>query len=183
MLNYVGSLGETSAKLLSLKGTTGPAVLLANQGGATALNLLRLWLTTGSGAKSLVLGGTSTALNKISGLLTETGGSTSMFKLGNGTWVYAPTLPAGATLVAGTVTGGTAFATSAAAALGVGTLYLSSVSGIVPGMTISSGTNIPTGTVVTAVSGTMLYLSGTVQNTVASGTAITVERSPVTRAT
>jgi autotransporter-associated beta strand protein len=39
VLNYVGSLGETSAKLLSLKGTTGAAVLLANQGCRTVVRL------------------------------------------------------------------------------------------------------------------------------------------------
>jgi autotransporter-associated beta strand protein len=176
VLNYAGSAGETSAKLLNLAGSTGAGMLLANQGGATALEYTAPVIATGGGAKSLVLGGTSTALNKISGLLTDgtiASGSTSLFKVENGTWVYAPTLPAGATLVAGTVTGGTAFTTSVALTAGVGTLYLSSAAGVVPGMTIT-GTNIPAGIVVTAVSGTMLYLSGTVQNTVASGTAITI---------
>ncbi|NBV85054.1 MAG: hypothetical protein EBS01_02035, partial [Verrucomicrobia bacterium] len=157
-LNYVGSAGETTTRLINLSAATGNAILLANQGGNTPLNLTGGVSAGVVGNKSLVLGGTSTAANAITTMISEIpGGSTSVFKSDNGLWVYAPvntgSLLGGASLTNTTVAGQTYS----------GTLIVASTLGIAVGMAVS-GTNVPT-SVVTAISGNTLWLSNAAGNT------------------
>ncbi|MEO6788089.1 MAG: autotransporter-associated beta strand repeat-containing protein, partial [Chthoniobacteraceae bacterium] len=97
-LNYAGA-GETSGKTINLNTTTVNVYINANGSGALILNGT---FNAVAGAKTLVLGGASTANNEIqSGLPAAT---TNIQKIGTGTWQLS-----GANLFTGTTTvsGGT----------------------------------------------------------------------------
>lgn len=90
-LNYVG-VGETTAKVINLSGTTGPAFILANQATATSPLIISTNLTaSGVGAKTLVLGGRDTQANEISGVIVDNGGTntTAITKTGAGNWTLS----------------------------------------------------------------------------------------------
>lgn len=86
-LRYVGA-GDTFTHVINLAGSTGNGRIDASGTGALVLNGN---ITAGTaGAKSLVLGGTSTAANTINGTIVDSsGGATGVIKVGKGTWVLA----------------------------------------------------------------------------------------------
>jgi autotransporter-associated beta strand protein len=142
-LDYRGP-GETTAKTINLGGT-GAGIILANQSGATPLVFSTSAVGAGGGgSKSLFLGGSNTAANEIAGVITNNSGTntTSLVKFGSGTWLYDP---APATYSAGAaptwVSGGTANSR---------TFVVSSVANIGLGSAVT-GSNIPAGSVVTAI--------------------------------
>lgn len=90
-LNYIG-VGETLTKTINLNSTTGPAFIYANQVGATGPLVISSNLTAaGAGAKTLVLGGSNSLTNVISGIIPENSGTntTSVTKTGSGTWMLS----------------------------------------------------------------------------------------------
>ncbi|WP_050026662.1 autotransporter-associated beta strand repeat-containing protein [Verrucomicrobium sp. BvORR034] len=86
-LRYVGT-GDTFTHVINLAGSTGNGRIDASGTGALVLNGN---ITAGTaGAKSLVLGGTSTAANTINGTIVDSSsGATGVMKVGKGTWVLA----------------------------------------------------------------------------------------------
>ncbi|NBV85299.1 MAG: hypothetical protein EBS01_03315, partial [Verrucomicrobia bacterium] len=164
-LSFAGSVGETTTKPLNLSGTTNNGIVLANQADSTPLVFTNGVSASGAGSKTLVLGGTSSAANQISGLINQNGGTTSVFKADTGTWVYAPVNPS--PVVGGTTTTVTAGGTYSAS------LVVASTLGIAIGMTVS-GTNVPSGSIVTNIVGNTLWLSNSTSTVaVASGTLLT----------
>ncbi|NBV35062.1 MAG: hypothetical protein EBR81_15040, partial [Proteobacteria bacterium] len=166
-LNYAGTSGETTTRIVSMAGTTGNALIFANQSGSVPLVLAGGVVAGGSGAKALLLGGTSVGGGSITTMISELGGSTSLFKSDTGTWVYAPS-------ITGTISGGTT-TTSGTAAAQTGTLIVSSTTGISVGMTATSisGTASIVSGVITAIQGNTLWLSAANSAAVSSGTTIT----------
>ncbi|MBU6303228.1 MAG: autotransporter-associated beta strand repeat-containing protein, partial [Verrucomicrobia bacterium] len=136
--DYRGA-GEVTAKTINQSGTTGNAIILANQ---TAGPLVFNTSAVGAGqagAKTLFLGGTSTAANEIAGVIVGDG---SVAKVGPGTWLYDPAASTYSTGAAPTwVSGGAANTNS---------FVVSSVANIGLGARVT-GTSIPTGTVVTGI--------------------------------
>jgi fibronectin-binding autotransporter adhesin len=100
-LNYTGT-GHTSDRVVDLAGTTGGAILNAS-GASGALVLTSNLTATGSGAKTLTLGGTGTGANTIQGLIVDSGGgATALTKTGAGNWVLtAANTYTGATAISG----------------------------------------------------------------------------------
>mgnify|MGYP000940722718 CR=1 FL=1 len=101
-----------ATKAINLAGTTGGATINANQAGANPVIIGTIG-TTGAGAKTLTLGGTSTtADNLISGAIADNG-VVSLTKTDAGTWVLS-----GANTYTGatTISGGTLKLTANAAA-------------------------------------------------------------------
>jgi len=100
--------GETWTRAINLAGTTGGGYLYANQAGTspTALVINGPITASGSGAKTFVLGGSSTLDNTIATSIPTSGSSTvmSLQKTGAGTWVLSGTNAyTGATTVSGGV--------------------------------------------------------------------------------
>ena len=95
------SAGLTTSKVINLAGTTGTASIYANQSGANPVVLNANFTATGAGSKLLVLGGSNTANNLISGSIVNNSGTnvTSLTKVGAGAWVLA-----GANTYTGTTT-------------------------------------------------------------------------------
>ena len=92
-INVIGSpasiTNATTSRTINLVGTTGGAVLLANQS-TTALSLTGDINNTGAGNKTLYLGGVSTLDNTIGGVISNYAASaytTSLTKVGSGTWM------------------------------------------------------------------------------------------------
>ena len=149
-LNYAGTAGETTTRIVSMAGTTGNALIFANQSGSVPLVLAGGVVAGGSGAKALLLGGTSVGGGSITTMISELGGATSLFKSDTGTWVYSPS-------ITGTISGGTT-TTSLGSSTNMGTLTVTSTLGIYPGMNLT-GTNFSG--IVTAIQGNTLWLSTT----------------------
>ncbi|MDZ7619345.1 MAG: autotransporter-associated beta strand repeat-containing protein, partial [Patescibacteria group bacterium] len=91
--------GLTTSKTINLAGTTGTARIFANQSGTNPVVLNGSFTATGSGAKTFTLGGTNTADNIIHGGIPNSSGTTTLVKVGSGTWVLA-----GANTYTGTTT-------------------------------------------------------------------------------
>jgi len=91
-LEYTGA-GESTDKVVNLRGTTGGATILAN--GAGAITFTSNFTATGqsaAGAKTLTLGGANTGDNTIAGAIVDNttfGGATSVMKIGSGTWALS----------------------------------------------------------------------------------------------
>ncbi len=85
------SAGLTTSKVINLAGTTGGASIYANQAGVNPVILNANFTATGTGAKTLTLGGTNTADNIINGAIVNNSGTntTALIKIGSGTWVLA----------------------------------------------------------------------------------------------
>jgi len=97
-LRYVGTTG-TIARTIALAGSTGGAILDAS--GAGPLTLSGSIAGTAAGVKTLTLTGTSTALNTISGTISNGTGTVSLLKSGGGTWrLSAPNTYTGSTTIA-----------------------------------------------------------------------------------
>lgn len=158
--------GETTAKVINLAGTTGGAVVAADQAGAGAspLVLSSNFAVTGSGVKTLFLAGSSTQENVINGLIqNSSGGATSVVKSGAGTWIYSPSPANYAASVNLATTGGGAVNTN--------TFTVASTAGILPGM-IVTGTNVPLDSVVAGVNGNTVTISTSIATAVANGTSV-----------
>ncbi len=185
ILNYLGAagtgIGESSAKAITLAGTTGGAVIFANQQqlatntGATALTLTSSIAANGVGAKVITLGGYNntsnvSVINTISGLIQDNtaANTTGLTKSGSGTWLYAP---AASTYANATLAAPNADLVSAAAASGATTLTFNSTAGLTVGQVVS-GTGIAANTYVTAVTATTVTLSAATSAAVPIGSEI-----------
>jgi autotransporter-associated beta strand protein len=82
-ISYTGT-GHTFSRTINLAGTTGGGVIEAN--GSGALGISAAITGTGVGAKTLTLGGTSTAANSIGVIPDASGGAMSVNKTGPGLW-------------------------------------------------------------------------------------------------
>lgn len=79
-----------AAKAINLAGTTGGATINANQAGANPVIIGTIG-ATGAGVKTLTLGGTNTADNRITGAIANNSGTntTALAKTGPGTWLLS----------------------------------------------------------------------------------------------
>jgi autotransporter-associated beta strand protein len=83
--------GLTTSKVINLAGTTGGATINANQSGADPVILNANFTASGTGSKTLTLGGTSTVDNVVNGIIPNNGvgNLTSLLKADGGKWVLA----------------------------------------------------------------------------------------------
>jgi autotransporter-associated beta strand protein len=90
-LRYVGTagVGHSSDRVINLAGTTGTYNIEAN--GTGPLVLTSGLTGTGSGTKTLVLGGTNTGNNSIAAIPNGASGTVSVTKSGTGTWILSAT--------------------------------------------------------------------------------------------
>ncbi len=166
-LIYKGDAGgaETTDKIFNLNGGTSHGYINANMtSGATPLVISGGVSAGGAGSKSLVLGGGSTLNNEIQGLIQDNSASnkTSLYKLGLGTWVYAPN--GGAAAAPTGITG--------SGAANDNTLSVSDTTGLVVGMWVS-GTNVPGGSVITSVGTGTITISDRIVTAVPAATSLT----------
>ena len=92
-LNIIGTgapADYTTAKTINLAGTTGGATLNANQTSANPVEISSL-TATALGSKTLTLGGSNASDNRISGVIANggTAATTTLVKVGTGTWVLS----------------------------------------------------------------------------------------------
>jgi fibronectin-binding autotransporter adhesin len=83
-LRYVGA-GESTDRVINLAGTTGGGSVEAS--GTGALNMEGNVTATGVGAKTFTLGGSSTAANRLSGIISNA--PISLVKAGEGSWIIS----------------------------------------------------------------------------------------------
>lgn len=160
-LIYTGS-GDTSDRVLDLSGSTGAIVL--DQSGSGLLKFTSAMTATGNGAKTLLLQGSASGSGEIAGSVVNSGGATSVTKVGTNTWTLsgsnsytgATTADAGTLLINGSVTSHCT-ATSPGRIGGSGTIQgnLAGTGQVAPGAAIGSagvltvnGDFTPTGTLV-----------------------------------
>jgi autotransporter-associated beta strand protein len=174
-LSYLGAastgMGETTAKSVNLTSTTGSGIILANQAGTSpsALIISNGVAATGAGIKSLYLGGASTLQNTIGGVIQNNSGTntTSLVKIGSGTWLYAPSASSYVTTAATGVT------TTGGGAAQSNSFTVSNATGLVVGETVT-GSNVPATSIITAITGNTITINNAIGATaVASGTALT----------
>jgi len=144
--NTTTGAGETWTNK-TLNFDSGNAYLYASQSGSapTALILPNNFAVkhTATGGRTLFLGGSSTQVNEIRGLITNGISVTSVTKIGSGTWqISAPTSYGSAATLSLGATGTTATATL--------TLAAGTTSGLVVGQPIA-GAGIPFGSTITAI--------------------------------
>jgi hypothetical protein len=181
-LDYFGAsgtgAGETTAKVMVMAGASANSAIFADQAG-TAPSALVLSSNisggTGTSARSLVLGGSSSSaiVNTVAGVVQDGILPTSLLKIGSSTWLYSPSaqnyLSSGGPYTY--LTGGTV--TPMAASLNTNVLYVGTTTGIVLGGSVT-GTNMPSATVVTQIlSGTSIAISNRLTANVASGATLT----------
>jgi autotransporter-associated beta strand protein len=102
-LVYAGT-GETTDKILNLQGTIGNVAL--EQAGTGNLKFTSNVTVTGSGAKQLILQGSTAGTGEIAGIIVDSAsGATTLVKNGTGTWILsgANTYTGNTTLNAGTL--------------------------------------------------------------------------------
>ncbi len=90
--NNVSAANLTTSKVINLGGTTGGATLLANQTGTSPGLIFNASFTaTGTGAKTLILGGTNTLDNDIRGAIVDNSATntTALTKNDPGTWMLS----------------------------------------------------------------------------------------------
>ncbi|WP_395730694.1 autotransporter-associated beta strand repeat-containing protein [Prosthecobacter sp.] len=188
ILNYLGSaaggVGETSSKAVLLSGTTGGAVLFANQQqaaantGATALVLTSNIAAPGAGAKTLYLEGynntvnTPAVINQITGVILDNGtlaaNRTSLLKGGSGTWLYAP---AASAYAAAAVAAGATVSTNSTTTSGGKVLNFASTTGLAVGQQVF-GTGIAAGSYISALTSTTVTLNVGTSAGISSGASI-----------
>jgi autotransporter-associated beta strand protein len=83
--------GLTTSRTINLSGTTGAASIYADQSVSSPVILNANLTATGTGAKTLTLGGVNAADNVINGIIPNNSGThtTALTKVGAGTWVLA----------------------------------------------------------------------------------------------
>ncbi len=182
MLNYLGAAGtgagETTAKALSLGGTTGNGVIMANQSGTAPTGLIFLSnvattsdginnATTSGGVKTLFLAGNSPAnvVNQLQGVISDeqkvgNNFNTNLVKAGNSTWLYSPSASNYVTSVL-TAAATTTVATSTPTAGGGNSIAVANASTLAVGQ-IVTGTNIPTGSYITSINGNTITISSNI---------------------
>ncbi len=184
-LSYLGAAstgaGETNSKVFISPGTGATiGAILANQSGSapSPLMLAGSFASTGTGNKTLFLGGTSALDNTFSGLIQDNSGTnkTNLAKVGAGTWIYSPEVlgfSTGATPTTGAVpTSGAVTTNPAQANSGQDMITLASTSGVAIGQLIR-GTNIPANSTVTAINANTITISNTLASNVTAGTSLT----------
>ncbi len=87
-LVYTGT-GETSTKIIDLSGTTGGATI--DQSGTGLLKFSGTNTSTGAGAHTLTLQGSTAGNGEISGAIVNGAGTTSLLKAGTNTWTLSGT--------------------------------------------------------------------------------------------
>ncbi len=85
-LKYTGS-GHSTDRVLNLATTTGTTLIDASGSGALVFTSATGVTMGANGIKKLQLGGSSTAENKITGLIVDSTARTTLEKIGAGTWV------------------------------------------------------------------------------------------------
>ena len=137
MLDYFGAagtgVGEITAKVFNLAGSTASSVVLADQQGTapSALVLQSNFAATGAGVKNLVLGGISAGtVNTIQGVVQDSSSTTSLAKIGPATWLYSPSAT---NFVSGTFT----LTTSSASGTNTTVIPVTDTSSIRLGQTVS----------------------------------------------
>jgi autotransporter-associated beta strand protein len=85
-LKYTGT-GETSDKVLNMAGTG--AGLTLDQSGAGLLKFSNAVTTTGTGAKTITLTGSTAGTGELLGGISDLGGVSSLTKSGSGTWTLS----------------------------------------------------------------------------------------------
>jgi len=82
------SAGLSTMKVINLNGTTGAVTIYANQASSSPVIFGANFTATGAGSKTLYLGGSNTAENRIDGAIVDNSASnkTSVTKVGPGTW-------------------------------------------------------------------------------------------------
>jgi autotransporter-associated beta strand protein len=100
-LRYTG-MGQTFSRTINLAGTSGGGIIEANGSGALVISTVT---GTGVGAKTLTLGGTSTAANSIGVIPDASVGAMSVNKTGPGLWrlTGASSYTGGLTVSGGTI--------------------------------------------------------------------------------
>jgi len=119
-LIYTGG-AYTTDRVIDLAGTTGGGTITSESTGALIFS--SAFTATGNGLKTLTLNGSSTSSNEVQGAIVSSTSATSVLKSGTGNWVLS-----GASTFTGTlnVNGGILTGKTNAAALGAGTLTLTS---------------------------------------------------------
>ncbi|MEX1049752.1 MAG: autotransporter-associated beta strand repeat-containing protein [Akkermansiaceae bacterium] len=148
-LRYTGVSAATTDRVINLAGTTAGGTLNTVDGFG-AITYTSDFTATGSGAKTLTLNGTSILASTVAGKIVDSsGGATSVFKNGVGTWILSAdnpytgttTVSVGTLIVNGTHSTGGAYTVSTAGILsGTGTISASvAVTGIIaPGPEIGT---------------------------------------------
>ena len=179
-LQYIGS-GDTTDRNFQIGQTSngGSGTIDSSGTGALVLTGSPSWGTVNQ-TRTLILTGTNTNSNTISGSIIDDGttsGAAAVTKNGVGTWVLSgasaysgvTTINGGILSVSSIANGSTSVTISTTANTENATV--SSATGLVVGQAIYDNPNIPNGTIITAISGTTITLSANATGT--STTAVT----------
>lgn len=117
-LNYTGTGATTNRAIVLASTTTGGATI--NNNGTGALIFTGVLSTTGTGTKTMTLGGGNTGSNELASVIADGSGLLGVTKADSGTWILsgANTYSNGTTLGAGTLV------LNSASAIGTGTLTI-----------------------------------------------------------
>jgi autotransporter-associated beta strand protein len=157
-LRYTGT-GETTDRIVNLRGTTGPVTL--DQSGTGLLKFLSNFTATGAGSKTLFLQGSTAGTGEIAGAIVDNGGAnlTQLTKSGTGVW----TLSGASTYSGGTAINAGRLVAASASALGTGNVTIAAGSildlDVTPALGSSTVAMSPGGGLVVA-SGVAVPLAG-----------------------
>jgi autotransporter-associated beta strand protein len=176
-LNYTGA-GETWAnKVLLLNSANG----IVTNNGTGALVLSQNVGNNGTGTKTLVLGGSNTAVNDITGIIVGTTLGAGVTKIGSGTWQI--TAPGTATAQIGTANASYGVTAITASTAGTQTITTSNTAGLVVGQPVS-GAGVAVGTVISQIiSPTQFAVSQAVATTGLGAVGTSVNIGTVTGST
>lgn len=144
----LGAAGTRINASGTLVGTNQPAMTWSNTGAI---------VFTGSGARTLTLGGTGIVDNVFRPAITDGGGATSLSKVDGGMWLIDPASGANAFTGGTSITGGT-LAIKAGNALGTGTITINGATGV--GLEIREGITLSNAITNSTASGGFRATSG-----------------------
>jgi autotransporter-associated beta strand protein len=152
VLNYTGAAGDTTDRVINLKGTTGGATI-TQSGAAGNLLFTSDFTATGAGIKTLTLNGSTAGTGEISGAIVNNSATnpTSVTKDGTGKWILSGTntytgatsVTSGTLAVNGSLTGSPVSVASGATLGGTGSIITSSTT-ILAGGKLAPGNSIGT---------------------------------------